>query len=321
MEGQITVIGAGKMGLGIAQFFAQNDKEIVLVDLNERVIEEAPDKIKEELIHLVNIGILKEEKAKEILNRINFSSNLNDASSSKLIFEAIPEKLDLKRNLFNRLEKICDISTIFATNTSGISINEISTVLKRPERFIGAHFFMPAAIIPLIEVVKSDRTDHGVADYIITLFKTLGKEAVLVRKDIPGFIANRIQHAMAREAISLLEKGVASAEDIDTVIKWSLGIRMIFTGPLEQRDFNGLDIHSDIAAYLYEDLENRTVASPLLLQKVEKGEIGVKANKGFYEWDEDTKQQHIQAKNDALLKMIKYLEKESMNNNESNYKE
>lgn len=169
---------------------------------------------------------------------------------------------------------------------------------------------MPAAIIPLVEVVKGDNTNDRLAEDMVKLLNLYGKKAVLIHKDIPGFIANRIQHAMAREAISLLEGGIASAEDIDTVVKWSLGVRMVHTGPIEQRDFNGIDIHTDIASYLYKELENRTTPSSLLLDKIDKGELGLKTNKGFYKWNEENKQEIVQQKNDALLKMIKYLEEQ-----------
>lgn len=307
MKENISVVGAGKMGLGIAQFFAQNRKSVQLIDLNEDIAKEAKERITVELMHLEQLNLLK-ENADEIIKRINVSTTLEDAQKSEIVFEAIPEKLELKTSLFLSLEKICNENTVFATNTSGISINSIAKALNHPERFLGTHFFMPAAIIPLVEVVKGDNTNDRLAEDMVKLLNLYGKKAVLIHKDIPGFIANRIQHAMAREAISLLEGGIASAEDIDTVVKWSLGVRMVHTGPIEQRDFNGIDIHTDIASYLYKELENRTTPSSLLLDKIDKGELGLKTNKGFYKWNEENKQEIVQQKNDALLKMIKYLE-------------
>lgn len=309
MKENISVVGAGKMGLGIAQFFAQNRKSVQLIDLNEDIAKEAKERITVELMHLEQLNLLK-ENADEIIKRINVSTTLEDAQKSEIVFEAIPEKLELKTSLFLSLEKICNENTVFATNTSGISINSIAKALNHPERFLGTHFFMPAAIIPLVEVVKGDNTNDRLAEDMVKLLNLYGKKAVLIHKDIPGFIANRIQHAMAREAISLLEGGIASAEDIDTVVKWSLGVRMVHTGPIEQRDFNGIDIHTDIASYLYKELENRTTPSSLLLDKIDKGELGLKTNKGFYKWNEEDKQEIVQQKNDALLKMIKYLEEQ-----------
>lgn len=310
MSEDISVVGAGEMGLGIAQFFAQNKKKVKLIDLNKETAESAKNNILANLEHLENLNLL-EESSYEIIKRISVSVTLEDAKTSEIIFEAIPERLEMKTSLFLSLEKICNKDTIFATNTSGISINSIAASLSHPERFLGTHFFMPAAIIPLVEVVKGDKTNELVAKDMVKLLNSYGKKAVLIHKDIPGFIANRIQHAMAREAISLLENEVASAEDIDTVVKWSLGVRMVHTGPIEQRDFNGIDIHTDIASYLYKELENRTTPSPILLDKVEKGELGLKTNKGFYEWDEETKQEKLQKKNDALLKIINYLKEQN----------
>lgn len=310
MNANISVVGAGKMGLGIAQFFAQNKKKVQLIDLNKEIAEGAKEKIEANLKHLENLNLL-EENSIEIINRISISTKLEDTQTSEIVFEAIPEKLEMKTSLFLSLEKICSEDTIFASNTSGISINSIAESLSHPERFLGTHFFMPAETIPLVEVVKGDKTNDGIAQNMVKHLNSYGKKAVLIHKDIPGFIANRIQHAMAREAISLLENGVASAEDIDTVVKWSLGVRMVHTGPIEQRDFNGIDIHTDIASYLYKELENRTTPSPVLLDKIEKGELGLKTNKGFYEWNKETKQEKVQKKNDALLKVIKYLEEQN----------
>lgn len=307
MNENISVVGAGKMGLGIAQFFAQNKKVVQLIDLNEETANKAKNRIEDDLLHLESLNLL-DENASDIIKRVNVSTNLQDAENSEVVFEAIPEKLELKTSLFLSLEKICRNETIFATNTSGISINSIAKVLKYPSRFLGTHFFMPASIIPLVEVVKGENTKNEIAEYIVDLLNSYGKKAVLIHKDIPGFIANRIQHAMAREAISLLEHGIASAEDIDTVVRWSLGVRMVHTGPIEQRDFNGIDIHTDIASYLYKDLENRITPSELLKNKVDNNELGLKTNKGFYEWDSESKEEKIQEKNDELLKIIKYLE-------------
>lgn len=306
MRNKVTIIGAGKMGIGITQFFAQNNYHIKLIDLNEEVIKNAKEKIEEELLYLQKQRLL-EEDIKLILNRISTSANLDDAKYSSIIFEAIPEKIELKVSLFSKLEEICDRNVVFATNTSGISINSIAEHMSYPDRLLGTHFFMPASVIPLVEVVKGNFTEEKIAESVINLLNNCGKKAVLIHKDIPGFIANRIQHAMAREAISLLEKGVASAEDIDTVVKWSLGIRLVSTGPLEQRDLNGIDIHTDIASYLYKDLENRTTPSQLLIDKIHEKELGTKTNKGFYEWDQNTKKEIIRNKNETLLEIVKYL--------------
>lgn len=306
---KITVVGAGTMGRGIAQLLAQNHVNVHIVEQNQGILNEAVDRIRDQYEILREYEFISEQEMNEALGRISLSDSLQDAQNSWMVIEAIPEILELKQTLFQMLEEICGPATIFATNTSGLSINQISEQLKHRERFIGTHFFMPAAIIPLVEIIRGDETSNQVCDEVMSFFKKIHKEPVLIQKDIPGFIGNRIQHAMAREAISLLEEGIATAEEIDTVVRWSLGVRLLFTGPLEQRDLNGLDVHHHIATYLYKDLENRTEPSQLLSEKVQNGELGTKTGKGFYEWDKDSQAAALQTKNAQLLQLMKWLKK------------
>ena len=166
---------------------------------------------------------------------------------------------------------------------------------------------MPAHLIPLVEVIQTEHTSEPVIEETMNFLTTLGKTPVRVRKDIPGFIGNRLQHALAREAMSLLGQGVASAEDIDAVVKTSLALRLVFTGPVEQRDFNGLDIHLSIAEYLYPDLENTTEPLEILKSKVAANELGIKTGKGFYDW-RDKNIPEIQAKkNQELINLLKII--------------
>ncbi|MCH6264959.1 3-hydroxyacyl-CoA dehydrogenase NAD-binding domain-containing protein [Neobacillus citreus] len=306
---KITVVGAGTMGRGIAQLLAQNRVNVHMVEQNQGILNEAMDRIRDQYEILREYEFISEQEMNEALGRISLSDKLQDAQNSWMVIEAIPEVLELKQTLFQTLEEICGPATIFATNTSGLSINRISEPLKHRDRFIGTHFFMPAAIIPLVEIIRGDKTSDQVCDEVMQFFKKIHKEPVLIQKDIPGFIGNRIQHAMAREAISLLEEGIATAEEIDTVVRWSLGVRLLFTGPLEQRDLNGLDVHHHIASYLYKDLENRTEPSRLLSEKVQNGELGIKSGKGFYDWDKDSQTDAIQTKNAQLLQLMKWLKK------------
>ncbi|WP_251555189.1 3-hydroxyacyl-CoA dehydrogenase NAD-binding domain-containing protein [Neobacillus muris] len=304
---KMTVIGAGTMGRGIAQLLSQNHASVHIVEQNRSALEGTKQRISELFESASSYGLISESEIDEALGRITISDNLEDAKHSWLVIEAIPENLALKQSLFQSLEEICASDTIFATNTSGLSINQISEPLKRRERFIGTHFFMPADIIPLVEIIRGEETSDEVCRQVMKFFKDIHKEPVLIRKDIPGFIGNRIQHAMAREAISLLEAGIATAEEIDTVVRWSLGVRLLFTGPLEQRDLNGLDVHHHIASYLYKDLENRTEPSELLSEKVQKGELGIKSGKGFYDWDQESQADVLQKKNGQLLPLMKWL--------------
>ncbi|WP_085522735.1 3-hydroxyacyl-CoA dehydrogenase NAD-binding domain-containing protein [Tuberibacillus sp. Marseille-P3662] len=299
----VAVIGAGNMGRSIAQFLLQNNVNVLLIDENDNVARHAEVSIKNQLEKLHEKNCLDEMSAYDLSN-LEIGYGLPARLTADLVIEAIPEKLAWKQNLFLKLEDLCSTDTLFATNTSGLSISEIALNLDYPERLIGTHFFTPAAIIPLVEVVKGRETSDATAGYIVDYLNELGKKPVLLQKEVPGFIGNRIQHAIAREAISLLESGVASAEDIDTVVKWSIGLRMVLTGPIEQRDINGLDIHYDIASYLYKDLSHSAAPSPLLKEKVDQGETGLKAGKGFYDWETKDDRNDVKNKDEQLIELI-----------------
>jgi 3-hydroxyacyl-CoA dehydrogenase len=292
---KLAIIGSGNMGNAIARLFVTNGWHVVLVD----PMDDSRARSRERLqVLLTNTAG----------TQLEWEADLEAASSAGLIIEAAPENKALKQAIFKQLEACCAPSTIIATNTSGLSINELATGLAHPERFVGAHFFTPADIIPLVEVIAGDHTATSTSEHVMQILREIGKLPVLVRKDIPGFIANRLQHALAREAMSLLEKGIASAKDIDTVAKWSLGIRLSLTGPLEQRDINGLDVHHAIASYLYTDLENRVTPSKVLGDKVAQGHFGVKTGQGFYDWTTPERQTALREKDAALRDLVSFLE-------------
>lgn len=303
----IAIVGAGTMGHGIAQVCAQGGCDVILIDAIPAALENARARIGENVHLLIENGLLNTE-VNTVINRISFSTNLDSAIAAAMVIEAIPEKFDLKQILFKKLASLCRRNTILATNTSGIPVTKLAATIDTPERVIGTHFYMPAHLIPLVEVVQTDKTDEDVVEQTIALLRHLGKKPVRVRKDVPGFIGNRLQHALAREAMSLVQKGVASAEDIDTVVKTSLAVRLVFTGPIEQRDFNGLDTHLAIAEYLYPDLENGTQPLTILKDKVADGYLGIKTGQGFFDW----RQRNVAAvhaeKNQALIDLLKLID-------------
>ncbi|MFC7393053.1 3-hydroxyacyl-CoA dehydrogenase NAD-binding domain-containing protein [Scopulibacillus cellulosilyticus] len=302
----VSIVGAGTMGSGIAQLFLQRNVSVNLIDPSQAALETAKTKINDQLELLSRFDLFSQDNINQVMTNLKTSNNIALVSDADLVIEAVPEKLSLKHEVFRKIESHCKNDTLIATNTSGISINNIVSVLHHPERAMGTHFFMPAAIVPLVEVVKGDKTSLDAINSMMNVLIKIGKKPVLINRDIPGFVANRIQHALAREAISLLESGVASAEDIDTVVRYSIGMRLLFTGPLEQRDLNGLDIHYDIARYLYEDLESRNTPSPLLEDKVANGELGLKVGKGFYDWNEKPEKISMK-KNAQLLELAKWM--------------
>lgn len=304
----ILVVGSGIMGNGIAQTFAQAGNRVFLNDLNMDILEAAKRNIEAQLGLMLKNQLIDEKTAKAAMSNITFSDKLSACSGDiDLVIEAIPEKLELKEKLFNQLEVLCPAKTIFATNTSGISINTLAKSVKRKDLLIGTHFFMPAHLIPLVEVVCGAETSAKTVDTVMQVLSDAGKKPVKVAIDLPGFIGNRLQHALAREAMSLVQKGVATPEGVDEVVKSSLAIRLLFTGPVEQRDFNGLDTHLSIASYLYKDLENATEPLEILSSKVEAGKLGLKTGEGFYDWRDKDRTQVNAKKNQDLIDVLKFL--------------
>lgn len=201
-----------------------------------------------------------------------------------LVVECIPEQLEAKRSLFRDLERLARRDAVLASNSSSFPIGAIARGLKTRERMLGLHFFLPAHLVPLVEVIRGKKTRDGLAEKVARDMRALGKVPVLVRKDIPGFLANRLQHAMSREAISLIDSGIATPEDIDLAIRYGFGFRFLAAGHCLQRDHAGLDVHAAAAATMYPTLCNATKPGRALRDRVKRGDLGMKTGRGFYEW-------------------------------------
>ncbi|CAK7065333.1 MAG: 3-hydroxybutyryl-CoA dehydrogenase [Desulfovibrio sp.] len=307
---RIAVIGSGIMGHGIALVCAKGGYPVTLIDVSADALENAKGKLAQAMDQLIENDLAPAQSKDATLARISYNTDMAvGVKDADIVFEAVPERLHLKESVYADLERFCKPEAIFASNTSGISINTLAALTKRPERFVGTHFFMPAHIVPLVEVIQTKETLEDVSDSVMTLLAELGKTPVLVKKDIAGFIGNRLQHALAREAMSLVQKGVASAEDVDTVVRTSLAIRLLFTGPMEQRDFNGLDTHMSIAEYLYPDLEDSHTPLNILVDAVEAGNYGLKSGKGFFDWTDKDIAAVTAKKNQQLIQVLKLLAK------------
>jgi 3-hydroxybutyryl-CoA dehydrogenase len=301
----ITVFGPGMMGSGIAQVFAGNEELKVTIFIREKFEYECMDKIKSNLQVLKENGVITEEKIKGILDRISLTEDLQEAvKDADFIVECIPENMELKQDLFKRLEPICKDTTIFATNTSVMSITEISEKVKDKSRLVGTHFWNPPYLIPLVEVIKSDYTSDEVMDKTMELLKKVEKHPIRVNKDVPGFVANRLQHALWREAISIVERGIADAATVDEAIKYSFGLRLPVLGPMENSDMVGTDLTLSIHSYILKHLENSTEPSPILKEKVEAGDLGFKTGKGFQEWSADQAKKSNEGLRDYLIKVL-----------------
>ncbi|MGI9418295.1 MAG: 3-hydroxyacyl-CoA dehydrogenase family protein [Geminicoccaceae bacterium] len=280
---QTTVIGAGLMGHGIALTLARAGHDVAISDPSEAALANAPALIAESLKALG----AEDGEVNETLKRVELCPSVADAvKDAAYVFEAAPEKLPLKQAIFAEIEAHAPDDTVLASNTSVIQITKIMEGLKGRHRALGTHWWNPPHMIPLVEVVKTEWTDADVATSMIELLEAAGKTPVMVEKDVPGFIGNRLQHALWREAISLVENGVCDAEAVDTVIKSSFGRRLAVLGPLENADLVGTDLTLDIHENVLFDLESRKGPSPFLKQLVADERLGMKSGQGFRTWTE-----------------------------------
>ena len=268
---RLVVVGAGIMGSRICRHFLRRGHPVALVDPSAEALEKAMAFLDGAPRQPVFAG------AVDVLGPA-----WRDAF---MAIEAVPEILDLKRRVIADLEEFFRDSTLIASNTSGLRTAELTAGMVRPERFVITHFFNPADMIPAVEVVPGPATPEEVVARVAAFLDASGKKAAPLRADVPGFIANRLQHALMRECFALVESGVADAETVDLVTRYSLGVRLALIGPFLQRDLNGLDTHLNIARYLYADLDARQEPPALLERKVAAGALGRKAGHGFHRWD------------------------------------
>ncbi len=293
------------MGHSIAQLFALNGFQVSLFDVDRRALDTVPGRIRRNLAVCGELGLAAPEDADSCLANIRLCPQLDRACHGvHLVIEAAPENLGLKRKLFAEVEGYVTPETILSSNTSAISITKISESLENKSRMLGTHFWNPPHIVPCVEVIRSEFTDPQVYETVFALMEKLGKEPVRVLKDVPGFLGNRMQHALWREAVALVERGIASAEDVDRVVKYSFGLRLPFIGPLETADLAGLDLTLDVHKDLFPHLENSTEPSPLLIQKVDHKELGVKTGEGFHAWTAEKAAEAVCRRDRFLLKLI-----------------
>src|SRR5579862_3002350 len=277
----ITVIGAGTMGHGIAQVAAVGRFNVVLNDVSDDFLEAAQKRIRHDLLQAVEIAKLTTDEMYAALGRIKLEAKMEHAAEgADLVIEAVPEKMDLKLALFARLEQVCVPHAIFASNTSALSITEMAAATRRPQQFIGMHFFNPVHKMKLVELIRGLETNDDTLIVAETVAKTMGKDTVVV-KESPGFVTSRINALIGNEAFYMLQEGVASARDIDKALKLGLNHPM---GPFELVDLVGLDTRLSILEYLHRSLGEKYRPCPLLSQYVKAGRLGKKVGKGVYEY-------------------------------------
>ena len=305
----VAVIGAGMISPGVAQNFAQTGFDVWIYARRPEVLPEAIARIRTNLTTMAQRGIIKEAQIDPIIKKVKTTSDLAEAArSSQLIIECVAENLEVKQDMFLKLDQLCPLDTIITSNSSVISPTQISAKSIHRERMLGAHFWNPAHLIPCVEVIKAKDTSEEAFETTYEALKKAGKHPVKCLKDVPGFIANRLQHALWREAISIVENGIADAATVDEAIKSAFAIRLPVLGPIENADMVGLDLTLSIHNTVLKAIESRPGPSPLLEEKVKKGELGFKSGKGFQSWTPE----QIKASRERLNNyLLDWLERES----------
>ncbi|POR48754.1 3-hydroxyacyl-CoA dehydrogenase [Paraburkholderia eburnea] len=280
------VIGTGLMGVGIATQCALHGLRTIVHDVDAARLASVAAKARAVLDELIDAGRIDAAAREAALARIETSAQLDVMAQAQFVFEAVPEVLDLKHRLYAQLDAVLAPDAILASNTSGFEPERLAHALRAPERFVIAHFWNPPHMIPLVEVVPGSATAPAVTARTEALMREIGMEPVVLAKAIPGFVGNRLQFAVLREALNIVRSGAASPEVVDRVMKASLGRRWSIVGPLESADMGGLDTFVDISSHLMPELAKDEDVIDLLREQVNAGRVGVRTGAGFYEWDE-----------------------------------
>jgi 3-hydroxybutyryl-CoA dehydrogenase len=301
----VVVIGGGTMGSDVAAIFYAGGWNAQVVEPSPEVRAALPSRVAQAA---QSIGVYRQGGSVDARAAIAAI----DWSEVAIVIECAPENLAVKQQVFRELDTAAPPHVPLTSNSSGIAISQIGAQCGTRERMLGLHFFMPAHWVPAVEVIRSDVSDEAVAQTVSDIMRSVRKKPVQVKRDVPGFLANRIQHALMREAIALVDEGFASAEDVDLAVRYGFGFRYIAAGPLLQKDLAGVDIHCAAAAGIYPHLSRNTEPSPLMQNLVKNGDFGVKSasRKGFYQWDEASIAREQERYKTALRKAMQILRDE-----------
>ena len=297
----VMVVGAGTMGHSIAQVYAQSGYDVDLVDLKQELLDKAKNKIKFNLNLLAEYQRVPSEEIPSIINRINLSTDLETiAKRADYVVEAVSENRNIKREVYSQLDEFCSRKIIFASNTSELNIFKIVDV-NNPERLVIQHWFRPAHIIPLVEIVAGRKTSPEIIDLSRNILKKLGKIPIILKKFTNAFIVNKIQQAINSAVFGLLLKGIATPEEIDLAVKTSFSLRLPVVGVVQNLDFIGLDVISDV-------LKNMGLELSIIKDKVDQGYYGVKTSKGLFDYSGRSEEEILRKKDEKYLKILKFLE-------------
>ncbi|MEP7154750.1 MAG: 3-hydroxyacyl-CoA dehydrogenase NAD-binding domain-containing protein [Betaproteobacteria bacterium] len=275
------IVGGGTMGADVAMVLARGGCRTIVLE---------PVDARRALLPKYFEAGMRDLGYANRTHQLSASASLDDVPWTEvdLVVECIPERLDIKQVLFAELEKRVRPDALLTSNSSSFPISDIANALTTASRMLGLHFFMPAHLVPLVEVILGKSSEPAHADTLFAFMRDSGMVPVLVKKDLPGFLANRLQHALAREAFAMIDAGVATAEDVDNAVRFGFGFRFLAAGPVMQRDHAGIDVHTAAAATMYPSLAANTMPSSILRDKVAAGKLGMKTGEGFYRWTEES---------------------------------
>ncbi|MCR1899362.1 3-hydroxyacyl-CoA dehydrogenase family protein [Irregularibacter muris] len=307
----IVIAGAGIMGASFAQIFARYGYHVNLFDISDDAIAKSKELIRMNQKNTIEEGDITKEDSEKLISNISYTLDMEVFKSADFVIEAIAEKLAIKHKFWEQVSKMVSEDTILTTNTSGLSINKIAEVVNIPKRFCGMHWVNPPHIIPLVEIIAGDKTEKSTLEIVKEVALSIHRKPVLVKKDINGFVLNRLQYALIREAFHIVESGAASIEDVDHVMKYGLGMRYACIGPFETIDFGGLDIFFNVGSYMFKELSNSQEVPKLLADLYAQGAYGVKTGKGFYDYSNGQGEKAIEKRDKDFMKVSKCLHRNS----------
>lgn len=300
----IAVIGAGLMGHGIAQEFAFAGYNVYLHDVNRGLLDSAIERIRGNLQMFVENGLVQPIQLNNTLGRIHISDQFDvTALHADFVIEAVSEELSLKQEIFQQLDRKCPPHSILGSNTTALMPSQIGVLARRKSQILNTHYFNPPYLIPLVELVRSRDTSDQTIQVTFDLMERIGKTPVVIQKEAPGFVGPRLQAALIREAFSIVERGIASAEDVDKVVRNSFGRRLSIAGPFEVFEMAGWDLVVAAFEDLYKDLNCSSEINPLLREMVKQRQFGVKSGKGFYDWSSERVNALRTRMNKALIRL------------------
>jgi len=299
---KIVIAGAGTMGLAAAQTTAQYGYETVLWNHRQPTLDKAKETITLNQANLVAAGKKTQEEADALIARITFTTEMDCFKDADLVNEHVTENMEIKHDFYKKVCAICKPDCILTTDTSGMPITKIAEAVTNPERFAGMHWYNPPHLVPVLEIIKGDLTSDETAEVVKAVGEAVGKVVIVAKKDVPGFLINRMQFAMLRECLHIVESGIASIEDVDKAMKYALGFRWAWIGPFQTVDFGGVDTFYKIATYLFADLSDMKEPPKMFKELYDNGNFGVKAGKGFYDYPGERGKEMMAYRDNSFVK-------------------